>query len=50
MGSSKGRKKLKEISQGIDTAKSIYKDIQNTGKSIGKALSSIKLPKIKLRW
>lgn len=37
----------KGVNQGSDTVKQVYKDVQNTGKSIGKALSSVKLTEIK---
>ncbi|PCS05460.1 hypothetical protein RU86_GL000839 [Lactococcus piscium] len=37
----------KGISQGLNTAKHVYKDVQNVGKSLGKAISSIKIPKFK---
>ena len=40
----------KSVSQGVETVKSVYKDVQNVGKSIGKALSSVKLPEIKFGW
>lgn len=34
--------------QQIDTVKHVYKDVQNVGKSVGKAISSIKIPTF--RW
>lgn len=37
----------KGISQGLNTAKHVYKDVQNVGKSLGKAISSINIPKFK---
>lgn len=40
----------KGIGQGVDTVKHVFNDIGNTGKSIGKAISGIKLPEIKLGW
>ena len=36
----------KTIEQSVKTVKYVYKDIQQVGKSIGKALSSVKIPKI----
>lgn len=47
----KGVDAVKNIgSQGVETVKNVYKDVQNAGKSIGKALSSIKFPEIKFGW
>ncbi|MBO0440295.1 T7SS effector LXG polymorphic toxin [Candidatus Enterococcus ikei] len=40
----------KGVSQGVETVKNVYKDVQNAGKSIGKALSSVKFPEIKFGW
>lgn len=40
----------KGIGQGVNTVKHVFNDIGNTGKSIGKAISGIKLPEIKLGW
>ena len=37
----------KAISQRVDTVKHVYKDVQNVGKSIGKVIPSIKIPKVK---
>ena len=38
----------KVVNQKIDTVKHVYKDVQNVGKSLGNAISSIKIPKF--RW
>jgi hypothetical protein len=40
----------KGINQGVDTVKHVFDDIGNTGKPIGKAISGIKLPKLKFGW
>lgn len=40
----------KGVSQGVNIVKQVCKDVQNVGKSIGKALSSVKLPEIKFGW
>ncbi|MDN5403614.1 MAG: hypothetical protein L0K87_01375 [Lactococcus sp.] len=37
----------KAISQRVDTVKHVYKGVQNAGKSIGKVIPSIKMPKVK---
>ncbi|MGX7243912.1 hypothetical protein ACWOC1_03560 [Enterococcus quebecensis] len=40
----------KGISQGVDTVKNVFKDVGNTGKALGEAISSIKLPNLKFGW
>lgn len=40
----------KGVNQGLKTVKNVYQDVQNTGKSIGKAISSVNFSKIKFGW
>lgn len=40
----------KAVDQSIDTVKQIFEDVQQVGKSIGKVLSSVKIPKISFGW
>ncbi|BDH66522.1 hypothetical protein MTP05_27070 (plasmid) [Enterococcus sp. PLM3] len=50
VGKDVSKKVGKAVAQGVDTVKHVYKDVQHVGKSIGEALSSVKLPKISFGW
>ncbi|WP_413536867.1 T7SS effector LXG polymorphic toxin [Carnobacterium divergens] len=40
----------KGVSQGVESVKNVCKNVENAGKSIGKVLSSVKLPEINFGW
>ena len=40
----------KAVEQKVDTVKHVYRDIQQVGKSIGKTLSSVEIPKVSFNW